>query len=91
MDFEDPPKPMMIQKHFQMEMWSLMNQVCCGHKVISNYDMKYDDSRVLMIPKCSNDKRLFQMRVMTLIIQNIARIANAVQVFICLLVPRVTL
>ena len=50
--------PPMIQKYFQKEMWSLMNQVYyCGHKVISNNDMDFDDSKVLMIPKCTNDKR----------------------------------
>ena len=51
------PKSSMIQKHFLMEMWSQMNQVCCGHKVISNDDMDFDDSKVLMIPKCTNDNR----------------------------------
>ena len=57
MDFEDPLQSLTIQKHFQLEMWSLMNQVCCGQKVISNEDMDFDDSKVLMIPKCSKDKR----------------------------------
>ena len=47
----------MIQKYFQKEMWSLMNRVYCGHKVISNDNMDFDDSKVLMIPKCTNDKR----------------------------------
>ena len=56
-DFEDPPHSSMIQKYFQKEMWSLMKQVYCGHKVISNDDMDFDDSKVLMIPKCTNDKR----------------------------------
>ena len=46
-----------------------MNQVYCGHKNISNDDMDFDDSKVLMIAKFSNDKRYFQMGVMTLIIQ----------------------
>ena len=41
--FDDP-------KAFQMEIWSLMNEVCCGPKVISSDDMDFDDSKVLMIP-----------------------------------------
>ena len=51
------PMVLMTQKYFQMEMWSLMKQVYCGHKVISNDDMDFDDSKVLMIPKCTNDNR----------------------------------
>ena len=51
------PQSSMIQKYFQKEMWSLMKQVYCGHKVISNDDMDFDDSKVLMIPKCTYDKR----------------------------------
>ena len=51
------PQSSMIQKYFQKEMWSLMNKVYCGHNVISNDDMDFDDSKVLMIPKCTNDKR----------------------------------
>ena len=31
----------MIQKYFQKEMWSLVNLVYCGHKVISNDDMAF--------------------------------------------------
>ena len=56
-EFWGSPQSSIIQKHFQMEMWPLMNQVCCGHKVISNDDMDFYDSKILMIPKCSNDKR----------------------------------
>ena len=51
------PQSSMIQKYFQKEMWSLMNQVYCGHKVTSNDDMDFDDSKVPMIPKCTKDKR----------------------------------
>ena len=52
------PQSSIIQKYFHKEMWSLMNKVYCGHKVISkNDDMDFDDSKVLMIPKCTNDKR----------------------------------
>ena len=51
------PQSSMIQKYFQKEMWPLVNLVYCGHKVISNDDMAFNDSKVLMIPKCTNDKR----------------------------------
>ena len=51
------PQSSIIQKYIQKEMWSMMKQVYCGHKVISNDDMDFDDSKVLMIPKCTNDKR----------------------------------
>ena len=36
-------------KVFSKGMWSLMKQVYCGHKVISNDDMDFDVSKVLMI------------------------------------------
>ena len=49
--FDDP-------KYFQKEMWSLMNQVYCGHKVISNDEWWFkgtDDPQVYKWQKVISD------------------------------------